>query len=412
MRRLIALLSIFVVVAAGCGGSDDDADDASSSAPAEQAADPDASAASDPEPEPEPEPEPDPEPAEPVFDFSGVDPVIEGLIADHDLNGAAIVFVHRDLGVIGERFWGVYDADRISLIASSSKMVAATILLALDDAGELDIDAPIADYLPYAADHPEITTAQLLSNSSGLPGLLATTGFPSYLCAFTHTGTLQECAETILTTPEDDDAVNTPDTEFDYGGVQWQIAGAVAEAASGRSWTELVDDLIVQPCGLDVFAFNNAFSQVQTAGFDHPPGFDNNPEVLVASENPNIEGGGYSNVTDYAQLLLMHLRGGACGDNQIVSPDALARMHGDRIAEVYGGDAASDPGTGYGMGWWIDRETGYISDAGAFGSLPWLDLEDGYGAFLLTESSSGLTSPLGLVLQPIVDAAIAEGLGS
>ena len=96
-------------------------------------------------------------------------------------------------------------------------MVAARVLLALVDAGQLDIDALIADVLPYAADHPEITTAQLLSNSSGLPGLMATSKYSGYLCAFSHEGSLQECAEAILTTPSDDDDVVAPDTRFDFG---------------------------------------------------------------------------------------------------------------------------------------------------------------------------------------------------
>ena len=299
MRRFFSLLAAFVVVLASCSSSDDDTatdppapdaeqdvvdggdveaeeedteadsgDDAESGAEDGDTQDESAEASDEPEPDPE---------VEPTFDFSGVDPIIEAFIAERDLNGAALVVAHRDLGVVDERYWGVFDADRVSLIASSSKMVVASVLLALDDAGQLDIDAPIADVLPYAGDHPEITAAQLLSNSSGLPGLLDTANYGPYLCAFSHLGSLQECAEGILTTPEDDADVIAPDSEFDYGGVQWQVAGAVAEAASGKSWAELVDEILVQPCGLETFGFNNPFSQVEGAGFSHPPGFDNNP---------------------------------------------------------------------------------------------------------------------------------------
>ena len=438
--RLLVLLTVLALLAAACGSSDDEEsgggaapDDATPAADAptdeadeadegDESADPgeetsdagddasDDTPTDDTEAEEEPEPDPEPEATEPTFDFSAVDPIIEDFIAERELNGAAFVVAHRDYGIIDERFWGVFDADRVSLIASSSKMVVAAVLLALDDAGVLDIDAPIADVLPYAGDHPEITTAQLLSNSSGLPGLLEIANYGPYLCAFSHLGSMQECAEAILTTPDDDADVIPPDTEFDYGGAQWQVAGAVAEAASGQSWAELIDELFVEPCGLETFGFNNAFSQVETAGFSHPPGFDNNPEVLVATDNPNMEGGAFSNTTDYVELMLMHLRGGYCGDTQVLSQDALDQMHADRVAAVYGGDAGNDPGTGYGMGWWVDRETGIISDGGAFGSVPWLDLEDGYGAFLLTESNSGWAGAVGRELQPIVDDAIATAL--
>lgn len=342
----------------------------------------------------------------PIHDFSAVDPLIEEFIDTNGLNGAAFVVVHRDLGIVDERYWGAFDADRVSLIASSSKMVAASVLMALDDAGRLDIDAPIADVLPYAAGHPEITTAQLLSNSSGLPGLMATKKYPDYLCAFAHEGSLQECAEAILMSADDDGDVVEPDTRFDYGGVQWQIAGAVAEVASGMSWGELVDELLVQPCGLTQFAFNNPFSQFKTAGSSHPPGFDDNPDVLVATANPNIEGGAHSTTTDYAEVMLMHLRGGVCGDTRVLTQEAVDALHLDRIATAYDGHAG-DRMTGYGMGWWVDRVTGKISDPGAFGSVPVLDLDDGYGLLLMTESSSGLAVPLARALGPLVDEAFA-----
>ena len=40
------------------------------------------------------------------------------------------------------------------------------------------------------------------------------------------------------------------------------------------------------------------------------------------------------------------------------------------------------------MGWWVDEASGRINDPGAYGSVPWLDLEDGYGAYLIVESDT------------------------
>jgi len=62
------------------------------------------------------------------------------------------------------------------------------------------------------------------------------------------------------------------------------------------------------------------------------------------------------------------------------------------------------------MGWWVDRANGHISDGGAFGSAPWLDLDDGYGVFVLTESSSETSSALAGYLRELIDTAIAQGL--
>ena len=288
-------------------------------------------------------------------------------------------------------------------------MVTARVLLALDDAGQLDIGAPIADVLrsPRPSRNHDRTTAL---QQFWTPGPSCDGGVSRLSVRVLSHGHPAGLAERILTTPADDAAVVPPDTAFDYGGAQWQVAGAVAEVASGQSWAELVDQIFVQPCGLDVFAFTNPFSQVEGAGFSHPPGFDNNPEIFVATDNPNLEGGAYSNSTDYAELMLMHLRGGRCGDQQVLSPAALASMHGDRIGAVYGGDANGSD-TGYGMGWWVSREDGTITDPGAFGAVPWLNLEDGYGALRLTESSSALAVPFSRSLGPLVDEAFAAALG-
>jgi len=342
----------------------------------------------------------------PSFDFAAVDDTVATFVAASGLNGAGLIIVHREFGVIHHEHWGVFDEDRVSLIASSTKMVTAGVLLRLQDDGLLDIDMPIAEYVEWGVGNPEITTAQLLSNSSGLIGLFEPN---PYTCMWVSDTTLQECAAEIMTTEADNDDVIPPDTRFRYGGGQWQVAGGVAEAVSGKSWNELVHEIYVQACGLEVFGYSSPFDQVQMDGFKHPPGFKNNPDELRDSANPSMEAGAYTNTTDYGKLLLMHLRGGMCDDTRVLSSEALTLMHRDRIGAVYDGNAFGS-GTGYGMGWWVDRSNGHISDGGAFGSAPWLDLDDGYGVFVLTESSSETSSALAGYLRELIDTAIAQGL--
>jgi CubicO group peptidase (beta-lactamase class C family) len=354
-------------------------------------------------PEPEPEPEPEAESEPPVYDFSAVSPIVANFVEENDLNGAGFVVVQRDDGVIYSDYWGEFDEDRISLIASSSKMITAGVLLRLDDDGLLDIDAPVAEVVDWGAANPDIIPAQLISNSSGLVGLLPNPAYAPYLCQYIPTGTLQSCGESIFTTTADDADIVSPDVEFRYGGAQWQVAGAVAEVASGKPWAQLIDEIYVQPCGLDVLAYSNPFTQI-ASGLTYPTDFDGDPAMLAATDNPNMEGGVYTTANDYAALLLMHLRDGMCGDTQVLSPEALDRMHSDRILEAYEGSTFT--GSGYGMGWWVDRNSGRISDAGAYGSVPWLDLEDGYGAYLVVEADSITGNRLAGELYDVVEAAV------
>jgi CubicO group peptidase (beta-lactamase class C family) len=334
------------------------------------------------------------------FDLSALDPIVRAFVDERGLNGAGLVVVRRDEGIVYEGYWGAFDRDRRSFVASSSKMITAGVLGRLADDGLLDLDAPIAEQLGWDG-NPDITPAQLVSNSSGLVGLFPDLGYGPYRCQFVPTGSLAACGESIFETPDDDADVVSPDSDFRYGGGQWQVAGAVAEAASGRSWAELIEQIYVEPCGVDSLGFNNHF--VQAVGLSYPDGLD--PSSLEPSDNPNMEGGAFIAPPDYGTLLLMHLRHGMCDGGQVLSPAMVDRLHTDRTLEVYP-DGAAVPG--YGMGWWVDRSTGRLQDGGAYGSLPWLDLEAGWGAFLVIEADSTTGFELWQQLEPDITDAMTR----
>jgi CubicO group peptidase (beta-lactamase class C family) len=334
-----------------------------------------------------------------------ISPVVQEFVDERKLDGAGLVVVDEQDGIVHEEYWGEFNDDRTSLIASSSKMIVAGVLMALDDQGLLDVDAPVADVVEWGAGNPQITPAQLLSNSSGLVGLLPNPTYPPYICQYRVQGTLADCAATIFTTDRDDADVAAPDTRFRYGGAQWQVAGAVAEAASGKSWAQLIDEIYVEPCGVDSLGFNNQWTQFDSFGFTYPSAFDADPATLAPTDNPNMEGGAYITAPDYAELLLMHLRGGRCGDRQVLSSAAIDRLHADRIAEAYDGSAI---GRGYGMGWWINRDTGHLSDPGAYGSTPWLDLDDGYGVYLVVEADGATGTALAALITDPIDEVMTS----
>jgi CubicO group peptidase (beta-lactamase class C family) len=361
-------------------------------------------------------PEPTQEPAatlEPVAtvgpetadrDFAPVAAEIEAFVNERGLNGAGIVVVHRDEGEIYRDYFGEFSEDRISLIASSSKMISAGVLLKLHEDGALDIDMPLRDYIDWADPKSDITAAQLMSNSSGLVGLGPNLLYGPYICQRLPTEELESCGEAVLSGTADDADVIAPDTEFRYGGAQWQVAGAVAETVSGKPWSELVNEIYVEPCGLDSLGYISLGS-VASSARGYPTAFGGDPDGVDATENPNIEGGAYITTSEYGELLLMHLRGGVCGETQVLSSDSLDTMHADRIDAAYGGSAW--PNTGYGMGWWVDRQTGRISDGGAFGTVPWLDLDDGYGVYLVIEDTSDAGRELAGRIEDLIHTTVA-----
>lgn len=342
--------------------------------------------------------------AAPAGEFDAFDQIVAGFVEDQGLAGASAVVVSRDGGELHVQGYGDFDPDRLYLIASSSKILSVGVVMALADKGLVDIDEPIGTYVEeaFGAGKPELTLAQLLSNSSGLVSLSDDPLYAPYLCQYLFAGTLSECAQAIYVADDAADRVK-PDTVFNYGGGQWQLAGGVAEVASGKSWAELIDETYVQPCGAATLGYANQF---QDAGLNYPADFEGDVDNLAPTMNPNVEGGAYINVSDYGKLLLMHLRGGLCGDTQALSEEAVDRMQVDRILEVYGGTTGAGGALeGYGLGWWIDRENpGVFMDPGAYGAVPWLDTERGYAAFIAMEASAALGVQLALEAKPALDA--------
>lgn len=350
--------------------------------------------------------------------FAVVTAEVETWVHDTNAPGAALVVVDEEHGVVYEEYFGEFTADRSSITMSSVKMISAGVLLRLADDGLLDMNQPIREQVRWAdrwTAH-DATPAQLLSNSSGLMPLVSASYVVQYNCTLLWSD-LQACGKQILNSLADNFAVIGrtvhADTEFRYGGGQWQVAGAVAEAVSGKSWQQLVDETY-GPCGVESlgwFRFSDLWPTVVDGWIwediisAYPTYKQGNPEELPATDNPTIEGGAYITAADYADILLMHLRGGRCGDTQVLSQAALDLAHTDRIGPAYNGNAgisgSADPNLGYGLGWWVERDTGQIYDPGAFGAEGRLDVDDGYGYYLAIEGGAGPEA-----LPDLVDDAI------
>jgi CubicO group peptidase (beta-lactamase class C family) len=334
-----------------------------------------------------------------LYDFSAASEIIQDYVDENGLNGASFIVVDRDDGVVHQEHFGELGPGRVAIIGPVGEMISAGVVLSLHDDGLLDVDAPVADVVAWGSGNPEVTLAQLLSHSSGMVGGPASQFYNPYLCSVMFVGSLQGCAETIFTTPDDDADLVQPDTAFGWPGTgaDYQVAGAVAEVASGKTWAELVDEIYVQPCGLNVLAYNNPWFQLpfDPTTFGYPAVGGDPVSMLAPTENPSIMGGAYTTADDLAVLLLMHLRDGMCGDERVLSTESLERMHEDRIARVYDGDSeftdaegnATGEVWGYGMGFPIDRETGRPATASPFGQQAWLDLDEGYAVLLLLEAS-------------------------
>jgi CubicO group peptidase (beta-lactamase class C family) len=336
--------------------------------------------------------------------FAAFDSAMEAGLTAKGLAGATAVIVQKDSGIVYVKGYGAYDKNRIFLLASASKVLSVGVLMRLADQGALNVDAPIGTYVgsQWGSAKSGLTIAQMLSNSSGMVGLVDNPFYLPYLCQYRPMGTSTECAQQIYSAHDANDIV-PPDTQFRYGGGQWQLAGGVAVAVSGKPWSQLIRETYVEPCGTTSLGYTNQFNDGAASGY--PTWFTGDPSTLNKTDNPNIEGGGYISAEDYGKILLMHLRGGMCGSTRVLSEAAAARMQQDRIGSVYGGVTNKALLQGYGLGWWIDRShPGVVADIGLYGATPWIDVPRGYAAMILIEGNSTIGGQLWMQTKPILDA--------
>jgi CubicO group peptidase (beta-lactamase class C family) len=359
--------------------------------------------------------------------FDPFDQAIEAAIAAHNqanptqpIQGASAAIVDREHGLVHSKGYGAFAPDRLYMVASASKVLSTGVLMRLADQGMIDLDKPISTYLGAWGQHKtNVTTTQLLSNSSGLPSLEETVRaffdrapeallrFLPHYCQFQAAGSLATCAQSIYS---DDHPANNrpPDEVFRYGGSQWQLVGGLAEQVSGKSWGALVAETYAA-CDVRSIGYTNQFQESPLA---YPPKFQANAANATVTANPSIEGGGYITAPDYAKVLLMHLRGGKCGSEQVLSEAAVARMEHDRVSGADG--YAPEVGTGanvtdgsyrypgYGLGWWVDAPNGFITDPGAYGAYPTLDRPRGYASLILVEMTPDVGKALADATRPVL----------
>ena len=304
-------------------------------------------------------------------DFSEVDAAFQSFI-DESLVFDGISYVVVDAGgTLHTGTFGDHTEDTVVMLASTSKVPAVMTLMALeeDPASNFSMNQPIGEVLPFTGVYADRTPAQLVSNTSGIPGLRQLALYGPHLCQFSFEESIgfEACGQVLLSVPLPDS--HDAGSIFDYGGSQWQLAGVTAAVSANATWNQLVDQYLAAPCELEVFTFGNMWENLLL--------WDGTPSSLRGQSNPNIEGGAITTLADYAKLLQVHLNGGYCGETQILSEAALAEMRVDR-----GGVVAKDP-IPYGMGWWISTDNpGVYDDPGAFGSVSFMDVERGFAGYV------------------------------
>lgn len=141
----------------------------------------------------------------------------------------------------------------VQRLASVSKPVTGTIIMDLVRQGKLILDRPVRTYLPeLPPTYAEITLRQLLDHQSGVVEESLEIFFD-----MTHYSTSRSAMKVFLDAP----LKFKPGTATEYGSQGFTLAGAVAEAVTGKSFQRLSADFFAAH-GLRGFFLDDNFAVV------------------------------------------------------------------------------------------------------------------------------------------------------
>lgn len=253
-----------------------------------------------------------------------------------------------------------YTLDTRQLIASCSKWYSAALVMTFVDEGKLRLSDSVGTYLPALSLHGKgnITIAECLSHLTGIKA----PSVKESLKKMRNIRSMDQAIDEIAIMPME----GQPGSIFHYSNAGLQIAGAVIEKISGKTFETLFEERISNPLRMK----NTDFGKGQVA--------------LPA-------GGARSTPGDYLNFLIMILHKGNFEGRQILTEKSINEMEIDRIGKdvrvAY--SPAEAEGLGYGYGEWVvkNEESGkpgkWLTSPGLFGSFPWVDNEHGYCAFLM-----------------------------
>jgi len=241
-------------------------------------------------------------------------------------------------------------------VASCSKWLSAALVMTFVDEGKLKLTDTVGQYLPALSKSGKgnITISQCLSHLTGVKA----PDLKESLQEMRNTGSMDEAIDNIAKLPME----GQPGTVFRYSNVGLQIAGAVIEKISGKSFETLFNERLAKPLNMQ----NTDFGKAKVA--------------LPA-------GGAQSTPEDYMNFLVMILNKGTFNGKRILTEESVKQMQVNRITpSVKIAYSPIEAGTfGYGYGEWIMGNTG-VSSPGLFGSFPWVSNDKQYAGFLMAYS--------------------------
>lgn len=321
-------------------------------------------------------------------------------------HGAALVAidespVYRAAFGLADRTWDVPNApDTRFRIASVTKSFTAYLVLRLVQEGLMELDAPLATYLPDVAGTERYTIHQLLANTAGIPhyeglkeaSMTVQTFRPQAFAPLPY-------AELIAGLP----LHHAPGSAFHYSSFGYDLLGAAVEAVTGLSYGEALARYITEPLGLADTGYvpHDAVVPRLAEGYEPAPGDTTGSAFVPAPyrhpSNAYAAGGLYSTADDLLRWSheLQH--------GTLLEPALRERMQTNHATDVsaavsYGYGLAVHDGDGaYSFGE-IGLARPYVIHGGSYDGYRalFVSAEGGSATIVLLSNAGAATDEIGL----------------
>lgn len=310
--------------------------------------------------------------------------------------GLAVVVVKGDRVIALDAF-GLADPrtsrpvtpDTMFYIASATKTYTAADIVALVDAGKLDLDAPVKKYLPRfdladAGATERLTLRDLLCHRPGLQsgGIPFNDAFTGQITEDRYFRLLKQVR---------------PAESPRYSNVHFTLLGRVIEAVSGRSWKDDLEERLFKPAGM---MRTTAYASRMYADGDcawpceeqADGGFALAP-LIKTDRVMHAAGGMGTTARDLGCWLRLNLNRGKIDGRSILAVRSVAEMHRKQSAAER--DRPPVRLTGFGLAWMVGRYRekyaisqhggGYTGTSALIAMLP----KEQIGIGILTNAGSG-----------------------
>src|SRR6185437_4484438 len=281
-------------------------------------------------------------------------PKLEKIRVEGDVAGLAVAMAWHGK-IVYEKGFGWSDRenrvaateDTMFSLASISKPITATGLMTLVQAGRIDLDRPINDYLgdvklqARVGDAAQATVRRIANHSAGLPW--------HYEFYFTNQPyRLPSLEETFL---HYGNLVTAPGERFQYSNIGYGMLGYIIGRVSGQDFATYMRQEVFVKLGLTHTSVEIGPGLEKFAATRYA--VDGSPLAYYQSDQPGA-GAVYSSAHDVIRFGMFHLKDHLSDQQPILTDASLDAMHRSTIK------AADNPPTGYGIGWEVvDHPEGY-----------------------------------------------------